>query len=587
MTVVNASEGGDCLKIRLDSLMEAAGDLVLRLNGQCVVLESSRRSIDTLGRVEHLVGMRLVDIVASEDRLAVQAAVRNVQESGQHRRVNSRITTAPGKQWFELQIGPAAAPEGEREFLIVGRNISGQQQTEERLRYLATHDALTGLPNRSLLSDRLRQAIAESSRSDKPFHVLTIDLDGFKKVNDALGHGMGDQLLCVASERLRHLMREVDTLARVGGDEFVAVLPALTNEADLQQVARRMISAMHLPFDIQGHPLYIGASIGAARFPDHGDNEIKLLAHADVAMYRAKELGKARCVVYSERGFLHTEHDVSMEAAMYEAVREGAFLLQYQPIVDAATREIMGFEALMRWKHPELGTISPARFIPIAENNGLINLLGAWVMKAACYQVRQFEVQTGRKLYVSVNVSPRQFRDDQFLRSVDDAIKLSGIAGDQLMLEITEGTLMSDPEQAEELMTRIVSRGVRIAIDDFGTGYSSLAYLKRFPIAALKIDRAFIRDLPDAVKDGAICNVVISLASHLNLITVAEGVETEEQMRYLTDHGCTLVQGYLTGRPVSPDAAVTLLQRSPASAMAVPVASAPVMPAPSLALGAA
>jgi diguanylate cyclase (GGDEF)-like protein len=549
------------LKFQLDSLMEAAGDLVLRIDLEGCILQASLRSHQTLGAAD-LKGARLTEYTSSEDRLALQASVHGALEEDPARRCNARMLTASGRQWFELQISRAGEGDG-LHLLVVGRNISGQQQTEERLRYLATHDALTGLPNRALLSDRLKQAMAEAGRSGRGFYVLTIDLDGFKKVNDALGHAVGDQLLCIASERLRHLLREVDTLARVGGDEFVAVLPGLTNEPDLQQVARRMISSMHLPFEIQGHPLYIGASVGAARFPEHGDNEVKLLAHADIAMYRAKELGKSRCEVYSNNRFAHTEHDVSMEAAMYEAVREGEFMLQYQPIVDAASRDIVGFEALMRWMHPGMGTISPSRFIPIAENNGLINLLGAWAMKAACYQVRHFEAAAGRKLYVSVNVSPRQFRDDQFLRSVDDAIKLSGISGEQLLLEITEGTLMSDPEHAQRLMQEIVARGARIAIDDFGTGYSSLAYLKRFPIAALKIDRAFIRDLPSAEKDAAICNVVISLASHLNLITVAEGVEKDEQLEYLTNQGCTLVQGYLTGMPLAPDAAIALLRQPP------------------------
>ena len=553
--------------------MEAAGDVVLRMDHDGRIIGCSLRALETLA-ADQLDGIPLSRYIASDDRLALESCLRGALEDDHSCRVNVRMLTASGRQWFELQI-TRVVDEEQAQLLAVGRNISGQQQTEERLRYLATHDALTGLPNRSLLADRLKQAIAEASRSGRGFYVLTIDLDGFKKVNDALGHGVGDQLLCIASERLRQLLREVDTLARVGGDEFVAVLPGLTNDADLQTVARRMISAMHLPFEIQGHPLYIGASIGAARYPEHGDNEVKLLAHADIAMYRAKELGKSRCELYNTRRFAHTEHDVSMEAAMYEAVREGEFLLEYQPIVDSASGEIVGFEALMRWNHAVMGAISPARFIPVAENNGLINLLGAWAMKAACYQVRQFESVAGRRLYVSVNVSPRQFRDDHFLRTVDDAIKLSGIKGDQLLLEITEGTLMSDPEHAEDLMKKIVARGARIAIDDFGTGYSSLAYLKRFPIAALKIDRAFIRDLPDAAKDAAICNVVISLARHLNLVTVAEGVETEQQRQYLTTQGCTLLQGYLTGQPLPPEAALRLLRGLPTASASTRTSTPP------------
>jgi EAL domain-containing protein (putative c-di-GMP-specific phosphodiesterase class I) len=317
---------------------------------------------------------------------------------------------------------------------------------------------------------------------------------------------------------------------------------------------------MQLPFEIQGHTLYVGTSVGAATFPEHGDSEVKLLAHADTAMYRAKETGKARCVIYNHEKFTQPEHDVSMEAAMFQAVRDGEFLLHYQPIVDARSRQIMGFEALMRWMRPGHGMVSPAQFIPMAESNGLINLLGGWVLKAACVQIRRFEEVVGRPLYVSVNVSPRQFRNDQFLHVMDEAMKLSGLSGEKLLLEITEGILMSDPEHAEALLKEMNARNVRIAIDDFGTGYSSLAYLKRFPIATLKIDRAFIKDLPGSVKDAAICNVVLSLASNLNLSTVAEGVEKEEQLQFLAAQGCGLIQGYLTGRPLPPEDIIELLK---------------------------
>jgi EAL domain-containing protein (putative c-di-GMP-specific phosphodiesterase class I) len=252
---------------------------------------------------------------------------------------------------------------------------------------------------------------------------------------------------------------------------------------------------------------------------------------------------------------------------MFEGVRNGEFLLHYQPIVEVRSGIIVGFEALMRWVHPEMGLISPARFIPMAESNGLINLLGAWALKAACVQIRHFEKAAGRNLYVSVNVSPRQFRNDQFLDVMDDAIKLSGLSGNRLLLEITEGVLMSDPEHAEALLTAITAREVRIAIDDFGTGYSSLAYLKRFPIAALKIDRAFIKDLPLSVKDAAICNVVLSLAKHLKLTTIAEGVENDAQFQFLADQGCAMIQGYMTGHPLPPNDAIAVLQSGGASAV--------------------
>lgn len=550
-------ERDDSAGTQLNNLMEVAGEVVLRLDAGGVVLAASHRTGEMLGEFAIRAGASLFDLVASHDRHAMEACLHKTIETRLPTRVNVLFLTQEGPLQLDLQM-IAYEVAGKTELLLTGRDISAQQATEARLLHMSTHDELTGLPNRSLLSDRIRMSIAQAQRAEHGFAIISLDLDGFKKVNDALGHGVGDALLRVAGDRLRRLLRDIDTLARVGGDEFVAVLPRAKSDAEIQHVARRMIAAMQLPFEIDGHSLYVSTSIGAAIYPTHGDTEVKLLAHADTAMCRAKETGKARCVVYSELTD-KVEHDVSVEAAMFEAVRNGEFLLHYQPIVDAKTRQIMGFEALMRWMRPEIGLVSPVQFIPMAEDNGLINLLGAWVLKAACVQLKRFEEVVGRELYVSVNVSPRQFRNDQFLRMMDDAVKLSGIEGHQLMLEITEGILMSDPEYAEALLLSIASRGVRIAIDDFGTGYSSLAYLKRFPISTLKIDRTFIKDLPESVKDAAICNVVLSLASHLNLMTVAEGVENDQQLDFLTTQGCSLIQGFHTGWPLLPDAIIELL----------------------------
>jgi diguanylate cyclase (GGDEF)-like protein len=538
--------------------MEVAGEVVLRLDAKGSILHANQQSAQINGGVT-LVGRSLFELVELSDRHAIEACLRAALDSQETTRLTVRLTANQTLQWFELKMIAYAVEHG-LEVFVAGRDISGQQATEDRLLHMATHDELTGLPNRSLLTDRLRMAIAQSRRTNIGFAVVALDLDGFKKVNDALGHSVGDALLKVAGHRLRQILRDVDTLARVGGDEFVAVLPGAIDEAEIQHVARRMISAIQLPFEIDGNSLYVSTSIGVAIYPTHGDNDVKMLAHADTAMFRAKDTGKARCVIYNEDAFNQIEHDVSVEAAMFEAVRNGEFLLHYQPIVDSRTRQIMGFEALMRWIRPDIGMVSPIQFIPMAEDNGLINLLGAWVLKAACMQLKRFEEAAGRQLYVSVNVSPRQFRNDQFLEVMDDAMKLSGLQGHQLMLEITEGILMSDPEHAEMLLTKIASRDVRIAIDDFGTGYSSLVYLKRFPISALKIDRTFIKDLPESIKDAAICNVVLSLASHLNLLTVAEGVENEQQLEFLATQGCTLIQGFHTGSPLVPNAVIDILK---------------------------
>ncbi len=542
--------------------MEEAGDVVLRLGADGQILFASQRTVELIGSESPLTGMPLEKLLTEDDRPALQAAQAEVLGGVRNRQFESRFKVQGKEVRFELRLSSYTSQQGAKELLVVGRDMTQQQATEEHLRHMATHDALTELPNRLLLSDRIRMVIANARRSGQNFSIATIGLDGFKKVNDGLGHPVGDAVLRIAAARLRKTLRDSDTLARVGGDEFVAILPGTATEAQIKLVTGRLIATLQSPFEVDSHTIYVGASVGVAVYPQHAEDEARLLALADAAMSRAKETGKARCVVYSQTQSGPPEHDISLEAAMFQAVREGEFLLFYQPIVDAHTREIQGFETLMRWKHPTLGMVPPARFIPIAETNGLINLLGAWALKAACVQLKQFEEVAKRPLYISVNISPRQFRNDKFLDVLDDAIAFSGLLGEQLVLEITEGTLMVDPVHAESILSKMTQRKARIAIDDFGTGYSSLAYLKRFPISVLKIDRAFIRDLPGSQKDAAICNAVLDLAKHLDLSVVAEGVETEEQLAYLEQRGCQYIQGYLTGKPMAANIAMAALRES-------------------------
>jgi diguanylate cyclase (GGDEF)-like protein len=556
-TSENSGNSGACREI--DQLMQAAGDLAMRLDLAGQVRHASARTHQLLD--QHLLrhGVEMAALASADDQAALRQAVADGFECGQAQLASARFLCGGKETWFELRLARVADADGIDELLVIGRDMSAQHAAEALLRHMATHDALTDLPNRLLLSDRIRMAIAQARRSGEPFVVLAIGLDGFKKVNDALGHPIGDAVLKMAAARMRKTLRDSDTLARLGGDEFVAVIAGTHSDAQIKLVTGRLLAMAQTAFEVERHTIYLGASIGVALYPQHADDEQRLVALADIAMARAKQAGKARCLVYSERHAAPPEHDISLEAAMFQAVREGEFLLFYQPIVDAPTRQIQGFETLMRWKHPALGMVSPARFIAIAENNGLINLLGAWALKAACVQLAQFQQACGRKLYMSVNISPRQFRSDKFLEILDEALAFSGVQGEQLVLEITEGTLMIDPQQAETILTRMAERRARIAIDDFGTGYSSLAYLKRFPISVLKIDRAFVKDLPGSAKDGAICNAVLDLARHLNLSIVAEGVETEDQLDFLDQRGCQYIQGYLTGRPMPAHVAMAAL----------------------------
>ena len=559
-----------------DSLMEAAGDVVFRVTSSGEIRQASRRAQRLVGASFPLEGRLLTSIVSEFDQAALRTAFVDVQAAAEPVLVRTRLRCSHNggerETWFELRIAARGdEDDGDDAFLVVGRDMSTQYATEERLRHMATHDALTELPNRLLLADRIRMVVANARRSGQGFAVAIVGLDGFKKVNDGLGHPIGDAVLRQAGLRLRKTLRDSDTLARVGGDEFVAVLPGTASAAQIKLVTGRLLATLQSPFEVDGHTIYLGASVGVAVYPQHAEDDNSLLALADAALSRAKESGKGRAIVYSAREQGPPQHDISLEAAMFNAVREGEFLLYYQPIVDARTRCIEGFETLMRWNHPTLGMVPPARFIPIAETNGLITLLGAWALKAACAQIRHFEEAAGRDLYISVNISPRQFRNDKFLDVLDEALAFSGTPGDKLVLEITEGTLMVDPAHAETILTRMAERRARIAIDDFGTGYSSLAYLKRFPISVLKVDRAFVKDLPGAQKEAAICSAVLDMARHLDLSVVAEGVETEEQLAWLESRDCRYIQGYLTGKPMPAHMAIAALQDNPTA----PAPSAP------------
>jgi diguanylate cyclase (GGDEF)-like protein len=554
--------------------MEAAGDCAFRIAASGEIRSASRRAARLTGVQAPLEGMPLSALFMEGDGAVLRTAIVDALAAAEPVLVRVRLRCADLATPFELRIVSIAAldaaGEGERDLFVVGRDMSAQHATEERLRHMATHDALTELPNRLLLSDRIRMVVANARRSGQGFAVATIGIDGFKKVNDALGHTVGDTVLRQAATRLRKAMRDSDTLARVGGDEFVVILPGTASEAQIKLVTGRLLATLQSPFEADGHTIHLGASVGVALYPQHAEDDHGLLSLADAALMRAKETGRGRALVWSAREQGPPQHDISLEAAMFSAVREGEFLLYYQPIVDARTREIEGFETLMRWKHPTLGMVPPVRFIPIAETNGLINMLGAWALRSACAQLLQFEEAAKRELYISVNISPRQFRSDKFLGVLDEALALSGMPGHKLVLEITEGTLMVDPEHAETILTRMAERRARIAIDDFGTGYSSLAYLKRFPISVLKIDRAFVKDLPDAPKEAAICSAVLDMARHLDLSVVAEGVETEEQLGWLQQRDCRYIQGYLTGKPMPAHVALAALQDNHYTALLPP-----------------
>jgi diguanylate cyclase (GGDEF)-like protein len=426
-------------------------------------------------------------------------------------------------------------------YYLVYREITVRRQTEEKLRIVATHDPLTALPNRTLLHERLSHALAKAQRHGRQLAVLLVDLDRFKHVNDTLGHEAGDTLLQVAARRFYDCLRETDTMARQGGDEFVVLMDELSDREPITRVSQRILDAMVQPFVIDGHEIHVTASVGISVYPDDGRT---LLRNADIALYRAKEKGRNNYQFYSAQIDNYSRERLALESGLRRALERGELTLHYQPKVDLAAGHICGMEALLRWQHPQMGLVAPGRFIPIAEESGLIRPIGAWVLKTACMQNRAWQRQGVRRFPVAVNLSPRQFAEESLLDDIKSALAESGLTASDLELEITESMVMNDPEQAVSILRRLKELGIRVAIDDFGTGYSSLAYLKRFPIDSVKVDRSFVEDIPEDVNSMAIAQAVIAMAHSLRLKVVAEGVESEAQLSFLRGEGCDEIQGH-------------------------------------------
>lgn len=426
-------------------------------------------------------------------------------------------------------------------YYLVYRDIAERRQAEERLRVVATHDPLTALPNRTLLHERLSHALAKAQRYGRQIAVLVIDLDRFKNFNDTLGHEAGDRLLKIAAERISDCLRETDTMARQGGDEFVVLMDDLSDLDPVGGVSQRILDAMANPFVVDGRDLLLTASIGISVFPEDGRT---LLRNADIAMYRAKEKGRNTYQFYSAQIDTFSEERLSLEADLRRALERNEFTLHYQPKVNIATGQISGTEALVRWQHPDLGLIGPGRFIPLAEETGMILPIGAWVLKTACAQNRAWQRQGLRRLRVAVNLSPRQFAMESLSHDIKAMLRESGLDATDLELEITESMVMNNPDQAVNALRQLKSLGIHIAIDDFGTGYSSLAYLKRFPVDTVKVDRSFVEDIPADRDSMAITQAVIAMAHSLRLNVVAEGVENEAQLSFLRSEGCDEMQGF-------------------------------------------
>jgi diguanylate cyclase (GGDEF)-like protein len=441
-----------------------------------------------------------------------------------------------------------------------------QRGLTDRLAHQAHHDALTGLPNRVLFEDRLAMAIAHAHRQNRQLAVLFLDLDQFKVINDSLGHGLGDRLLQAVAARLEASMREGDTVARQGGDEFILLLPWIANAVDAAKVARKILETVRQPFHLDDRDLYVTTSIGVSVYPEDGDSVAALIKNSDSALYRAKERGRDGVQLYAPAMNAQAAERLNLESSLRRALPLGQFELYYQPVVDAVRREPVGVEALLRWRHPERGLLAPGDFISLAEITGLIGQIGPWALRTACGQAKRWHDRGHEGLLLSVNVSPRQFLEGDLVSQVASALDETGLDPSLLELEITESVAMQHAEATIGMLGRLKGLGVRVAIDDFGTGYSSLAYLKRFPLDTLKIDRSFVHDIHNDPVAAAISTAVIVMAHTLKLRVVAEGVESEEQHEFLAANGCDGMQGYLFGRPVPATTCESLL-RTPGSSV--------------------
>lgn len=447
--------------------------------------------------------------------------------------------------------------------LTVARDVTEQKRAEQDLAYLANYDHLTGLPNRALFRDRLAGAMQRAQRAEHLVGLLYLDLDRFKQVNDSLGHQVGDQLLNQVAERLQHCVRGIDTVAlpdvreepfgstvaRLGGDEFTIVLEDLRHIDEITRIAQRIVSALAVPFELDGHRVFVGASIGITVFPFDDDDLDNLIRNADAAMYRAKAVGRNNFQFYTDDLNANAEERLWLEEELRQALELNQFELVYQPKLNIRTNAVSGAEALLRWRSPRKGLVPPIEFISLLEETGLIVPVGAWVLQTACEQAAAW-AREGMRLTMAVNLSVRQFRDENLITLIRSALNGAGLPANQLELEVTESLLMEDSANSQAALAHIKQMGIRISMDDFGTGYSSLAYLKRFPLDTLKIDRSFVRDVGVDPDDTAIVRAVIALSHSLQLTVVAEGVETQEQLKFLREARCDQAQGYFISRPM-------------------------------------
>ncbi|MCG8083332.1 MAG: EAL domain-containing protein, partial [Candidatus Thiodiazotropha taylori] len=536
-------------------------------------------------RVEGLLGYDPKEIIGQHfSKLIFEEDINQANYTFNERRTGDRATRSTelrlnckindGPRYFESRtvpielssIGIYSVDEDNQKSFIgtygVARDITERKQAEELIKYQLHHDLLTNLPNRTLFRDRLNMAMAHSKRTGKKLVVMYLDMDRFKIINDSLGHYVGDELLKMVGQRLRSELREADTLARVGGDEFNLLIPEINDIQDARNLAEKILRLTAEPFLIKNEEIYISFSIGISVYPSDGDTKDSLIKHADIAMYKVKNSGKNGYAFYSDRMKSHFAASLDIENGLRKAISTDELCLYYQPQYNTREGKIVGVEALVRWQHPDKGIIQPSEFINVAEESGLIVPLGEWVLRKACQDMQRWQTEENIKLSLSVNISVQQLEMDQFVNKTLAIIKRHNLDRNVLELEITEHAIMQDMEKAIDTLSRLSHRGIRIAIDDFGTGYSSLGYLQSLPINTLKMDRSFVEGIKSK-GDNSIVTAIISMARGLNLDLIAEGVESQTQIDQLNSAGCHLAQGFYYSRPLPEDEFLQVFKSQP------------------------
>jgi diguanylate cyclase (GGDEF)-like protein/PAS domain S-box-containing protein len=544
---------------RFNNLTRFANDIILLCDEEGTIIEANERAIEAYG--QPLTELRkktlrsICDMGDEECSLLWQQLAENQEiqfQSQQFRCDNSTFPVEINASWIKIE---------DRNLLqAIIRDVTERQQAQQRLTHQAEHDLLTGLPNRTLITALIKQALAKGVRNNSKTAILLLDIDRFKNINDTLGHTIGDKLLTTLAQRINKTLRDTDTVARFGGDEFVVLVEEFQKISNLAILATKLSKAICSPIFIDNQEMYVTTSIGISVAPDDATHSDQLIQFADTAMYRAKDLGRNNFQFFTSDMNAHSQERLHLETSLRKALNRNELVVYYQPQFDLNTQQIIGSEALVRWQHPERGLVPPNDFIPLAEETGLIDQIGQWVLEQACKQNKIWQLNGFTELTIAVNLSARQFLNKNLSNDVFNTLAGTGLAPQYLELELTESLLMYDVESSIKLMNTLSSKGISLAIDDFGTGYSSLSYLHRFPIDKLKIDRSFVRPI-GASNDTIIARTIIALAQEMQLKIIAEGIETEEQLYFLRQSNCHTGQGYLFSRPIPAQEFTALLQK--------------------------